>query len=175
MLQSMLDKYLLPEQEIVGKIDVLRHRKVKIDFDLALLNEFPTKRVNEQVIRNLDRFPKDFMFQLTPKEWDDFRSQNATANSEMRRNTPYAFTEQGVLMLSNVLNNQKAIQVNIQLVRIFTKMRDMLMSQNNIVDQIEKLANRIDHQDDKLDGVVRYFQRFVGVKKTERTKVGYKN
>ncbi len=171
----MLDKYLLPEQEIVGRIYVINNQKVMLDFDLALLYEIPTKRINEQVKRNQDRFPKDFMFQLSMKQWENLRSQIATANSEMRRNPPYAFTEHGVLMLSSVLNNPKAIQVNIQLVRIFTKMRDMLLSQNNIVEQIEKLTNRLNHQDDKLDGVVRYLQRFVQDQKTERSKVGYKN
>ena len=171
----MLDKYLLPEQEIVGRIHVLRNQKVMLEFDLALLYEIPTKRINEQVKRNIDRFPDDFMFQLSQNEWDQLRSQIATANFEMRRKPPYAFTEHGVLMLSSVLNNPKAIKVNIQLVRIFTKMRDLLLSQTNIVDQIEKLTERMDHQDDKLDGVVRYLKRFVNEQKTERTKVGYKN
>lgn len=171
----MLDKYFLPEQEIVGRIYVINNQKVMLDFDLAKLYEIPTKRINEQVKRNIDRFPSDFMIQLTPKQWDDLRSQIATANSEMRRNPPYTFTEHGVLMLSSVLNNPKAIQVNIQLVRIFTKMRDMLLSQNNIIEQIEKLTNRLNHQDDKLDGVVRYLQRFVQDQKTERSRVGYKN
>jgi phage regulator Rha-like protein len=170
----MLDKYLLPEQEIVGRIYVVNHQKVMLDFDLALLYEIPTKRINEQVKRNADRFPPDFMFQLSEKQWENLRSQSATANHEKRRNLPYAFTEHGVLMLSSVLSNQKSIQVNIQLVRIFTKMRDLLLSQNNIIDQIEKLTNRIDHQDEKMDGVIRYLQRFIRDRKTERTQVGYK-
>lgn len=170
----MLDKYLLPEHEIVGRIHVIQHQKVMLDFDLALLYEIPTKRINEQVKRNSDRFPPDFMFQLTEKQWDNLRSQYATANQEKRRNLPYAFTEHGVLMLSSVLNNQKAIQVNIQLVRIFTKMRDLLLSQTGILDQIEKLTNRIDHQDEKMDGVVRYLQRFVKEQQSGRNKVGYK-
>jgi phage regulator Rha-like protein len=170
----MLNKYILPEQELIGRILVINHQKVMLDYDLALLYEIPTKRINEQVKRNIDRFPADFMFQLTEKQWSELRSHFATANFEMRRNPPYAFTEHGVLMLSSVLNNQKAIQVNIQLVRIFTKMREMLLSQTNIVDQLEKLANRIDHQDGKLDGVVRYLQRFVQDRKPERVQVGYK-
>lgn len=171
----MLDKYLLPEQEIVGRIYVVNKQKIMLDFDLALFYEIPTKRINEQVKRNIDRFPKDFMFQLSEKQWENLRSQSATANHEKRRILPYAFTEHGVLMLSSVLSNQKAIQVNIQLVRIFTKMRDILLSQTGIIDQIEKLANRIDHQDEKMDGVVRYLQRFVREKNMERQRVGYKN
>ena len=170
----MLDKYLLPEHEIVGRIYVIDYQKVMLDFDLALLYEMPTKRINEQVKRNIDRFPGDFMFQLTEKQWTDLRSQNATANHEKRRNLPYAFTEHGVLMLSSVLNNQKAIQVNIQLVRIFTKMRDLLLGQTNIKEQIEKLRHRMDHQDEKMDGVVRYLQRFVKEKNMERKQMGYK-
>ncbi|MGJ8661519.1 MAG: ORF6N domain-containing protein [Bacteroidota bacterium] len=171
----MLDKYLLPEQEIIGRIQVIQDQKVMLDFDLALLYEIPTRRINEQVKRNLERFPEDFMFQLTEKEWQDLRSQIATANHEKRRNHPYAFTEHGVLMLSSVLSNQKAIQINIQLVRIFTKMRDMLLGQKSLIDQLEKLANRIDHHDNKLDGVVNYLKRFVLDKKVERKEVGYKN
>ncbi len=171
----MLDKYLLPENEIVGRIHVINHQKVMLDFDLAVLYEMPTKRINEQVKRNLDRFPNDFMFQLTEEQWKSLRSQFATANFEKRRNLPYAFTEHGVLMLSSVLNNPKAIQVNIQLVRIFTKMRDLLLSQNNIIDQIEKLNNRVDHQDEKMDGLVRYLNRFLKEKNSERKSIGYKN
>lgn len=171
----MLNKYLLPEQEIIGRIYLVNNQKIMLDFDLALLYEIPTKRINEQVKRNIDRFPEDFMFQLSQKQWENLRSQIATANHEKRRNLPFAFTEHGVLMLSSVLSNQKAIQVNIQLVRIFTKMRDMLLSQKNIIDQIEKLTNRLEHQDEKIDGVIRYLQRFVKETNTERQQVGYKN
>jgi phage regulator Rha-like protein len=157
----MLNKYLLPEQEIIGRLHVIYHQKVMLDFDLALLYEIPTKRINEQVKRNIDRFPEDFMFQLTEKQWNHLRSQTATANLEMRRNPCYSCTEHGVLMLSSVLSNQKAIQVNIQIVRIFTKMRDLLLSQTGIIDQIERLANRINHQVEKMDVVVGYLKRFL--------------
>lgn len=164
------------EEEIVLKrIHFIRGCKVMLDKDLAQLYQVETKQLKRQVRRNSERFPIDFLFELTQKQWDDLRSQFATANFEMRRNPPYAFTEHGVLMLSSVLNNPKAVQVNIQLVRIFTKMRDILIDQKNLLEQIDKIKDRMDHHDDKMDGVIRYLQRFVKEQTTERKSLGYKN
>jgi len=92
-----------------------------LDQDLAALYNVPTKRLNEQVKRNIDRFPLDFMFQLTPEEVENLKSQFATSSWGGHRVAPYAFTEHGVLMLSSVLNSQRAITVNIQIMRIYTK------------------------------------------------------
>src|SRR6266446_8000343 len=110
-----------------------------IDVDLAELYELPTKRFNQQVRRNLNRFPEDFMFQLTKEEADSLRSQFATSKTGRggRRYLPYAFTEQGVAMLSSVLNSERAIEVNITIMRAFVKLRHMLESNEELARKIE--------------------------------------
>jgi len=104
-----------------------------LDIDLAELYHVETRRLNEQVKRNLNRFPKDFMFQLTEKEWANLMSQNAISSWGGRRKMPFAFTEHGVLMLSSILNSERAIQVNIQIMRIYTKLRGMLKDHKDIL------------------------------------------
>src|SRR5688572_2722819 len=116
------------------RIYLIRGHKVMIDEDLAELYGEPTKRLNEQVRRNRKRFPKDFMFQLTTIEAEALRSQNATSKTGRggRRYLPYAFTEQGVAMLSSVLNNERAIEVKIAIMRTFVKLRQMLESNEEL-------------------------------------------
>ena len=109
----------LADEVIISKIYLIREHKVMLDDDLAELYQVQTRRLNEQVKRNIDRFPDDFMFQLDEKEWENLKSQNATSSWGGRRKKPYAFTEHGVLMLSSVLNSDRAIQVNIQIMRIY--------------------------------------------------------
>jgi len=102
---------------IRNKIYVIRDKMVMLDNDLALLYQVETKRLNEQVRRNLDRFPEDFKFELTRREWENLRSQIATSSWGGRRFTPYAFTEHGILMLSSVLTSQRAVQANILIIK----------------------------------------------------------
>ena len=119
-----------------------------LDRDLAMLYKVPTRRLNEQVKRNKERFPEDFMFQLTKEEFENWRSQIAMSNSEkmgIRRN-PYAFTEQGVAMLSSVLNSKVAIQVNIQIMRTFTKIKEIIMSHKDLQRKIEDMERKYDQQ-----------------------------
>ena len=104
-----------------------------LDRDLAELYDVETKRLNEQVKRNLNRFPDDFMFKLNKEEFNNLRSQIATSSWGGRRTIPFAFTEHGVLMLSSVLNSDRAIKVNIQIIRIFTKMREILLSHKDML------------------------------------------
>ena len=138
---------MVPVEIIVEKIFVIRGQKVMIDRDLANLYEVPTKRLNEQVRRNIKRFPEDFMFRLTKKEnnelvanCDRFKTlKHATVN-------PYAFTEQGVAMLSGVLHSKMAIQVNIQIMRTFAKMRQMMLSYKELKEKIEKMESKYDKQ-----------------------------
>ena len=115
-------------QLIERRIYLIRGQKVMIDFDLAELYGVPTKRLNERISRNKKRFPEDFMFRLTKEETESLRSQFATSNRGRggRRYLPYAFTEQGVAMLSTVLNSEQAIAVNITIMRAFVKLRQML-------------------------------------------------
>ncbi|MDI6751755.1 MAG: ORF6N domain-containing protein, partial [bacterium] len=117
---------LVPIERIENKILLIRGQKVMLDRELAELYEVPTRRLNEQVKRNIRRFPEDFMFQLTKEEFENWKSQIAISNSERMglRHKPYAFTEHGILMLSSVLNSERAILVNIQIMRTFTKLRE---------------------------------------------------
>ena len=112
---------VIPDEAVINKIYFIRNEKVMLDSDLAELYGVETKRVNEQVKRNIDRFPEDFMFQLTEIEFENLKSQIATSNWGGRRTLPYAFTEHGVLMLSSVLNSDVAIKVNIHIMRVYTK------------------------------------------------------
>lgn len=137
----MTTTFIIPDETINNKIFLFRKTKVMLDTDLAELYQVETKRLNEQVKRNLTRFPEDFMFQLTNEEWENLKSQNATSSWGGRRKAPFVFTEHGVLMLSSVLNSEKAIGVNIQIVRIFTKMREMLLTHKDILLQLEDMKN----------------------------------
>ena len=118
---------LLSEETIANKIYFIRNQKVMLDRDLAILYGIETKVLNRAVKRNMSRFPEDFMFQLTEIEFQNLKSQIVTSSWGGTRKLPYAFTEHGVLMLSSVLKSDKAIQVNIQIMRIFTKVRQMLL------------------------------------------------
>ena len=138
---------LVPVERIEGKIYLLRGQKVMLDFDLARLYQVPTKRLNEQVKRNKKRFPPDFMFQLTIQETQRSRSQFATLNRGKNiKYFPHAFTEQGVAMLSSVLNSERAIQVNIQIMRTFTKLRQLLATHIELRRKLESLENKYDQQ-----------------------------
>ena len=120
------EKSIIPDEIISNKIYLIRNQKVMIDRDLAELYRVETKRLKESVKRNSERFPEDFMFELTKEEFENLRSQFATSSWGGTRYLPSVFTEQGVAMLSSVLNSDRAIAVNIKIIRIFTKMRDLL-------------------------------------------------
>lgn len=138
----MSEKLTIPEEIVISKIYLIRDQKVMLDGDLAELYEVETRVLNQQVKRNENRFPEDFMFQLSDIEWETLKSQNETSSWGGRRKLPYVFTEHGVLMLSSVLNSKKAIDVNIQIMRIFTKLREMLTDNLNLQLEIEGIKNR---------------------------------
>ena len=146
--KKTLTKLLVPQEVIESKILLVRGKKVMLDRDLALLYKVPTRRLNEQVKRNIERFPKDFMFQLTKEEFGNWRSQIAMSNSKKMgiRRKPYAFTEQGVAMLSSVLNSKVAIQVNIQIMRTFTRLKEIIMSHKGLQRKIEDMERKYDQQ-----------------------------
>ena len=135
-----------PETTIQEKIYLIRGRKVMLDSDLAVLYGVKTFHLNEAVKRNQKRFPNDFMFQLTRSEAENLTSQFAISSWGGRRSRPYAFTEQGVAMLSSVLNSERAIQVNIQIMRTFTKIRQMLEAHKELRQKIEKMEKKYNHQ-----------------------------
>jgi hypothetical protein len=134
-------------------IFMIRGQKVMVDSDLAELYRVPTKVFNQAVKRNLRRFPKDFMFRLTGKEIRILRSQIVTSSWGGRRTLPYAFTEQGVAMLSSVLNSEHAVQVNIAIMRAFVKLREILTTHRELAGKIAELENKYRQHDDKIQTV----------------------
>ena len=134
-------------------IFMIRGQKVMVDADLADLYRVPTKVFNQAVKRNLKRFPKDFMFRLTAKEMKILRSQIVTSSWGGRRTLPYAFTEQGVAMLSSVLNSDRAVLVNIAIMRAFVKLREILTTHRELAEKIEDLEKKYRQHDDKIQAV----------------------
>ena len=134
-------------QSIEKSIRLIRTQKVMLDADLAHLYEVETRVLVQAVKRNLDRFPEDFMFQLTDKEFRNLRSQDGISSSwGGRRTAPYAFTEQGVAMLSSVLNSPRAVQVNIEIMRTFVRIREMLVSHRELSKRLSEMEKKYDHQ-----------------------------
>ena len=136
------------------KIFIIRGIQVMIDKDLAELYDVPTKRLNEQVKRNIERFDSDFMFQLTNQELENLRSQNATTNFNMIRTNPYVFTEQGVYMLATVLKSGIAVEVTKQIMRTFTKLKNQSVPYFDIIKRLEKLETNDKETTELLQKVV---------------------
>ena len=140
-------KNLVPLDTVEKKILIIRGHKVMLDRDLAGLYLVESKILNRAVKRNLDRFPQDFMFQLSPAEWENLKRQNGTSSwGGDRRAMPYAFTEQGVAMLSSVLRSKQAVYVNIQIMRAFVKLRELLNSHKDLARKLEELEKKYDTQ-----------------------------
>lgn len=138
---------LLPLESITHRILMLRNQRVLLDADLATLYGVETKVLLQAVKRNLERFPEDFMFQLNAEEWKDLRSQIVTSNDKPigrggRRYAPYAFTEQGVAMLSSILSSPQAVQVNIAIMRAFVKLRELAMTHHDLAKQLNALEEK---------------------------------
>lgn len=138
------------KEQIIKKIFFIRGKRVMVDQDLAELYNLPTKSLNLAVKRNIERFPDDFMFQLTKEEYENLRFQFETSRWGGRRYYPYVFTEQGVAMLSSVLNSKKAIHVNIQIMRAFIKLKEMILTNHQLKLLIEKIERRLDQSDQKM-------------------------
>jgi len=137
---------LIPLEAIAAKIYTFRGKKVMFAKDLAQLYGVETKRLNEQVIRNKKRFPDDFMFKLTVNEWENLRSQIATSSWGGRRYLPYVFTQEGVAMLSSVLNSERAVSVNIQIMRAFVSLRRIGLTYTGLKRKIEDMEKKYDKQ-----------------------------
>lgn len=177
--QSTQTEVILLEADVQNQIYHIRGLNVMIDSDLSTLYGLETKALNQSVRRNIERFPNDFMFQLTKEEWANLRSQIVTASWGGRRNEPFAFTEYGVLMLSSVLNSQRAIQVNIRIMRIFNQLRTAIMSETDIRLEIEKIKRSLDNQDKNIELVFQYLDELNDKIKRppllpDREMVGYK-
>jgi len=172
----MSNKLSIPEEVVMNKIHLIRGEKVMIDRDLAELYGVETKVLKQAVRRNIHRFPEDFMFEMTKEELQDWRSQFVTSNSEKigLRHLPFCFTEQGVAQLSSVLNSERAISVNIQIIRSFTKMRTMLLSHKDLLLEMEEIRKKVTGQDDKIELIFNYLKQFITQQEAPRKKIGYK-
>jgi len=154
-------KLAIPDEIITNKIYLVRDKKVMLDEDLAELYGVETRRLNEQVKRNIGRFPDDFMFQLTKEEFDILIFQIGVSSWGGRRKLPYAFTEQGVAMLSGVLNSERAITVNIQIMRVFTKVREILMDNLSVRLEIEEIKKKLVTQDKNIELIFSYLDEMI--------------
>jgi hypothetical protein len=165
-------KNLIVPEIIEQKIYLIRGQKVMLDEDLAILYGVPVKRLNEQVKRNKGRFPNDFMFKLKRDEITSLRSQFATLTEKKYDiYQRYAFTEQGVAMLSSVLNSDRAIQVNIQIMRTFIKLREILATHRELQKKIEEMEKRYDSQ---FEAVFATIRKMIAYEAKPKIKIGFK-
>lgn len=166
---------VIADEVVMQKIYLIRGQKVMIDRDLATLYGYETKRMNEQVKRNLERFPASFMFQLTAKEEENLRSQIATANvSAKSRTLPYAFTEHGVLMLASILKSETAIKASVHIIEVFVRLREMVLTHKDILLKLEQLEKQQATQDMSIQQLLQYIKIFMTDKQKPRPQVGFK-
>ena len=151
----------------------MRGQKVMLDSDLAELYNVPTKRLNEQVKRNLERFPDDFMFQLSTVEFENLKSQNATSSWGGKRKLPYAFTEYGVLMLSGVLKSPTAIQVNIRIMRVYTKLREMILTHKDILLKLEQMETQVLQNSEDIQMIFSALKQLLNPEQPPRRRIGF--
>lgn len=165
----------ISDELVMSKILIIRGHKVMIDKDLSELYGVTTKRLNEQVKRNLKRFPEDFMFTLTEEEKNEVVT-NCDHLKSLKYSSflPYAFTEHGAVMLASILNSQRAVEVNIQIVRIFIKMREMLLSHKELLLKVEQIEKRVGGQDEKVQLLFNYLNEFITEQEKPRKRIGYK-
>lgn len=174
MSDNKEDKSIVPNDLIASKILLIRDQKVMIDSDIADLYGVPTKRLNEQVKRNIERFPSNFMFELTKEE-----KEKVVANCDHLEKLkfspvlPKVFTEHGIMMVANVLTSERAIKVSIQIIEVFIKMREVLQSNNELLLRMEKLERNLGKHDMQIAQVFQLLKQSVK-EESERTRIGYK-
>jgi hypothetical protein len=168
---------IIPDDIISSKIYLIRGKKVMLDHDLAILYRVETKALKQAVRRNIERFPDDFMFELNNKEFTILRSQIVTSSWGGSRYLPMAFTEQGVAMLSSVLRSDRAIMMNIQIMRVFTKIRELLLDTLNLRIEIEEIKKQITNHDKNIELVFSYLDELIQQHespKPPRKAIGFK-
>lgn len=181
MAKSLKSKAaLIPGEIVVNKIYVIRGIKVMIDRDLAALYEVETKIFNQAVKRNIDRFPEDFMFQLTKEEAEASRSQIVTLKrGQNLKYLPYAFTEQGVAMLSGIINSPKAIQMNIAIMRAFVELRKLALTNKLVAEKLIRIEEKLGSHDAQLKQIYDAIENLLDKKAEEknwedRERIGFK-
>jgi len=169
---------VITEQFIVNKIYFIRGQKVMLDKDLAELYGVETKVLNQAVKRNIERFPEDFMFRLTEHEWNSLRSQFVTleiGRGKYPKYFPFAFTEQGVAMLSSVLNSDIAINVNIQVIRVFTKMREIILTNKDVLLKLEQLEKEVTKSKHDITLIFQALKQLLSKPAEKRRMIGFKS
>ena len=173
---KQLIQSVLVDEMVISKIYVIRGQKVMLDRDLAEMYGVETKVFNQSIKRNLERFPKDFMFQLTKDEAAEIsRSQIVTLKQgQNMKYAPYAFTEQGVSMLSGVLNSAIAIQVHIQIIRVFTKMKELLLTHKDILLKLEKMEKDVKENKEDIAMIFKAVKQLLNPPSTPRKRIGFR-
>src|ERR1700733_3228832 len=174
-LLRMPKRRATPAFIVESRILILRHQRVILDIDIAELYGVPVKRLNEQVKRNEERFPSDFMFQLTSKEHAALRSQIATSNKSRggRRYSPHAFTEHGAIMAATVLNSERAVQMSVFVVRAFVRLRELLATNRRLAGKIDELENRLDTHDSTIQDLIEAIKELMKPEDPPRKRIGF--
>jgi hypothetical protein len=174
-LLKMPKRRLTPTLAVESRVLILRHQRVILDVDLAQLYAVPVKRLNEQVRRNQERFPADFMFQLNSKEHEALRSQIATSKKGRggRRYTPFAFTEHGAIMAATVLNSERAVAMSVFVVRAFVRLREMLATNRRLAGKIDELENRLDTHDSTIQDLIEAIKELMTPEDPPRKRIGF--
>ncbi|MEI6594513.1 MAG: ORF6N domain-containing protein [Bacteroidota bacterium] len=165
---------IIPDEIIISKIYFIRGQKVMLDSDLAELYGVETKQLKRQVRRNLIRFPKDFMFELSIQEIENLRSQIGTTSWGGSRYIPMVFTEQGVAMLSSVLNSDSAIEMNIHIIRIFTRLREMLLTHKDILLKLELLEKQVTKNNKEIQYIFEALKQLLKEPVKHRKRIGFR-
>ncbi|MDD4872750.1 MAG: ORF6N domain-containing protein [Kiritimatiellae bacterium] len=167
--------YVIPIEQVQSTIFLLRGQRVMLDADLAVLYGVETKALKRAVNRNRDRFPSDFMFVLTPQEFTNLRCQIGTSSERHggRRHLPYAFTEQGVAMLSSVLRSNRAIHVNIAIMRAFVQLREVLNTSKTLALKLKELEDKISSHDESIRTLFEAIRELMMPSETSRKQIGF--
>jgi hypothetical protein len=163
----------LSPQALAGRIVVIRGQRVLLDGDLAQLYEVETRVFNQAVKRNLKRFPKDFMFQLTADEFENLISQSVTSRWGGRRKLPLAFTEHGAIMAASVLNSDRAVEMSVYVVRAFVQLRAVLLDHKALADKLAALERRVSHHDNSLAEVIEAIRALMAQPKPAHRPIGF--
>jgi len=177
-MSKQSNEVFIPDELVMNKIYLIRDQKIMLDRDLAELYGVNTKVLKQAVRRNITRFPQDFMFEMNKEEFALWRSQIVTSKVDQQglRYMPFCFTEQGVTMISCILNSERAIHVNIQIIRIFTRFRQMLSDNTELRLEIEKIKNKLNNHAKNIDIVFQYLDELLDEKiqpKSPRKAIGY--
>ena len=175
LMAKSKSELMVPDEIVMSKILLIRGKKVMIDRDLAELYGVTTKQMNQQVKRNLKRFPEDFMFQLTTEEKEEVVTKcDHLKILKYSPVLPYGFTEYGAVMLASVLNSDRAIEVNIQIVRIFTQMREILMTNQEILLKLEQMERKVTGHDEDIQLIFKYLKQLLNPPQEPRPRIGFR-